>query len=342
MITLTALYVFGGTAVSYLIYSQTFTRVEYSQSRTGFVPNLDYSDIDQAEYPREEFLFNVDGNNLSGYEYGKENSRGLIIISSGLGGTGDDYTVFVTRFIDDGYRVITYDNTGVANSEGKSTQGLAQSAIDLDALLSHVESQSRYDSLPIYLLGHSWGGYGVCAALSKPHRVKAVVSMAGYNDPLESFTELGRQNAGGAFDLLGPQMWLIQKSYFGAALDVNAVDAINSNNIPFLIIQGENDALVTMDVAIYGYKDEITNEKAQFLLTAGDHEWVYCSPEAIAYQNQLYESRQAYRANNEQGDLDYATYISKWTDSIDLDKELYNRIDEALILRIEALFDSAL
>ncbi len=341
VITLTLLYTLGGGAVSYLVYSQTFGRVGYSQDRTGFVPNLDYSGIDQSKYPREEFTFTVDGNKLTGYEYGKDKSRGLIVISSGLGGTGDDYMTLVTRFIDDGYCVITYDNTGVAGSEGNNTRGLAQSAIDLDALLTHIESQQRYDHLPLYLLGHSWGGYGVCAALSHPHRVKAAVSMAAYNDPVESFNELGSQNVGSAFYLFYPHMWLLQRGYFGAAMEVKAVDAINANDIPFLIIQGKNDDLVTMNVAIYGCQDQITNEKAQFLLTEGDHEWVYCSKEALEYQNQLAESRKEYRDKYPQGDEDYDTYIAKWVDSNNLDIEFYNQVDEAIILRIENLFDSA-
>ena len=159
------MYIFVGYIAAYMIYSGNLSRVEILNPDWFFV-YYTYLDADQMKYPRSEFTFNSGKNTLTGYEYGEENNRGLIVISSGLGGTGDYYMEFITRFLDDGYRVITYDNTGVARSEGSGTRGLYQSAIDIDALLTYIETQSKYDNLPVYLIGHSWGGYGVCAALA--------------------------------------------------------------------------------------------------------------------------------------------------------------------------------
>ena len=48
--------------------------------------------------------------NLTGYLYGKENQKGLIIISSGMGVTSDDYLPMILEFVRQGYAVLSYDN----------------------------------------------------------------------------------------------------------------------------------------------------------------------------------------------------------------------------------------
>ncbi|MDR3072232.1 MAG: alpha/beta hydrolase [Clostridiales Family XIII bacterium] len=347
IITLLALYLVGGTIASYFIYSASFPRndVDYSQI---FVPNLNYGDIDHEKYARTEFKFESGKNTLTGYDFGLKNTRGLVLISSGSGGTGDDYMNFVTRFVDDGYRVITYDMTGTAKSEGKGARGVYQGALDVDALLTYVESQSRYDDLQIFLLGHSWGGYGVCAALKNPHRVSAVVSMAGYNDGAEVFVEQGVSMAGSGFYVLYPHLWVIQKITFGSAMGVSGVDGINAVDIPVLIIQGDHDEAITTDgLSIYAHRKDVTNKKTEFLLTEGSHEWLYSSQAAKDYIAEVQENWSEYRESPEikvileSGDADAINKIRKqWASDFGFDKFLYNEIDESIIAKMEALFDA--
>ncbi|MCL1963967.1 MAG: lysophospholipase [Firmicutes bacterium] len=346
-IALAAVYLIGGGVGSCLFYFEKFSRVENADPDT-FFSYYTYPDVDKAKYPRSEFTFSSKGNTLVGYEYGAPNTRGLIVISAGLGGTGDEYMTFMTRFVDDGYRVITYNNTGVASSEGGNTRGLYQSAIDLDALLTHLESQKEYGDLPVYLLGHSWGGYAVCAALNQPHRVNASVSMAGYADGMEMFVGAGKELAGNVFYLLYPYLWAIQKCYFGADMDVSAIDGINASDIPFLIIQGEKDELIRPDGAsIYAHRDEIKNPKTRYMLTAGDHEWVYSSQAAAAYNQEMTKSYGDFfelpevKAEIKREAQNRALLEKVWAESVNFDKLLYNEIDEEIILRIETMFDSA-
>jgi pimeloyl-ACP methyl ester carboxylesterase len=264
LVALLVFYLVGGWMFSSMIYSETFSRNDTNRSML-FMPNLDYQDISHIRYPRSEFRFASGKNELAGFEYGAANTRGLVVISSGSGGTGDDYMNFVTSFVDDGYRVITYDMTGAARSGGDGQRGLYQGALDVDALLVYIEAQSEYDGLPVYLLGHSWGGYGVCAALVKPHRVNAVVSIAGYNDGAEMFAAQG-ETMGAEYYLLRPFLWLIQKTTFGAAMDTTAIDGINAADIPVLVIQGSNDADISVDgVSIYAHQDAVTNSRIERL-----------------------------------------------------------------------------
>ena len=59
--------------------------------------------------------------------------------------------------------------------------GMAQSAIDLDAALTYIESNDELNGLPVLLYGHSWGGYAAAAVLGSDHDIKASVSISGYS-----------------------------------------------------------------------------------------------------------------------------------------------------------------
>lgn len=342
------LYTVGGGAFSWMIYNQSFARDDLDRDSI-FMPNLRYSEISQTKYPRSEFRFQSGDNQLTGYDYGKSGSRGLVILSSGVGGDGDDYMNFATRFVDDGYRVMTYDMTGVAKSAGDGQRGTYQGALDVDALLSYVESQAQYDALPIYLVGHSWGGYGVCAALAGQHRVKAVVSISGYNDGGEIFALMGEQSAGAGFYLLYPHLWTIQRLTFGSAMDVTAIDGLNAANVPALIIQGKDDQMVATDgISIYAHRNEITADIVEYLLTDGDHEWPYSSAAAKEYRLQMqagwkaFSERPGVKAELESGEVPRVQAMKfKWADEVDFNKALYNEIDESIIEKIEFLFDRA-
>ena len=80
-IVLVVVYIFGGYIAAYIIYSSNLSRVEILNPDWFFV-YYTYLDADQEKYPRSEFTLTS-----------KENNRGLIVISSGFGGTGDYYTV---------------------------------------------------------------------------------------------------------------------------------------------------------------------------------------------------------------------------------------------------------
>ncbi len=62
--------------------------------------------------------------------------------------------------------MFSFDCTGSHESRGKGTTGLPQLALDLNAALSYMESDSALDGVPIMLYGHSWGGYAVAAVLN--------------------------------------------------------------------------------------------------------------------------------------------------------------------------------
>ncbi|HBH94169.1 MAG TPA: alpha/beta hydrolase [Ruminococcaceae bacterium] len=263
-------------------------------SRTTIDPlsiYLRYSDVEK-DYPREPISFMSGKNKLQGYLYGSANSKGLVVISHGLGGGAEGYLSETLRFVDEGYQVFGFDNTGCNESEGENCIGLSQSVIDLDAALTFIEQDSRFKDLPVLLYGHSWGGYAVTAVLNFDHNIAASVSVAGFNKPMQMIIEWARGMMGGFAYAEYPYIWLYNKTIFGSNLDIYAVDGINKTQTPVLLIHGAEDHTIGInESAIMSYKNQITNPNVQYKLcdkkNQNGHNTLFRSVEALNYCDEL-------------------------------------------------------
>jgi alpha-beta hydrolase superfamily lysophospholipase len=170
----------------------------------------------------------------------------------------------INYFVDNGWRVFTFDKTGSHSSEGNGTRGLPQSAMDLNAALNYINAQNW--GLPILLYGHSWGGYAVTAILNFDHEITAVVSLAGYAEPLMMLQEGAILMVGAVGYLFTPFLWAYQQVLFGEYSRLCAIDGINRNpNIPVKIIHGRDDDVVSYTGAgIINQRARITNPNVVF------------------------------------------------------------------------------
>lgn len=245
-----------------IVIDKIFKRVE----RPNYSSLIQFKDI-KREYPQELLRFKSGKNTLQGYLLGKENTKGLVVVVHGLGGGAEGYLTPILYFVKQGYQVFAYDNTGYHLSEGKNCVGLPRAVEDLDAALSFVEQEARFAGLPVYLFGHSWGGYAVGAVLNFTHKVKAVVSVSGFSNPNKMIVEWAKRIAGiWAYPAI-PFMVLHQRLFFGKKMDIMAVDGINKADIPVLLVHGSKDPTVRLDgSATFSLKEEITNPKVQYIL----------------------------------------------------------------------------
>ncbi len=285
-VSLVAVFVIVSNVLCYIILSENFTRVNY--------PTLSSYPLiaDFPELTRQTVTFESDGNILTGYIYGGGNAKGLVVISHGLGGGADSYLIETQTFIEDGFTVFAFDNTGSYHSEGESTRGLPQSVIDLDAALTFINEQPDLNSLPVLLYGHSWGGYAVTAVLNFNHRVNAAVSVAGYNKPIELLTEQAGQMIGWfgvtQTPFLAFQQWLT----FGGDAGLTAVDGINKSGIPVMLVHGRNDELISATGAgTINHINEITNPNVITYWREDEgrdgHNTLFVSEAAAAYINEM-------------------------------------------------------
>lgn len=273
-----------------MLFNDVFARTAPPEYSAHFY----YKDV-ADRYEREAVDFLSGENRLYGHLYGAGNPQGLVVISHGLGGGEESYLGEALYFVDQGWQVLCYSNTGCWDSEGKNCVGLCQSVLDLDAALIWVEAQSRFDGVPVFLYGHSWGGYAAAAVLRSDHRIAASVSVAGFNDPMSMIMEWGRDMIGPLIYAEYPFIWLNQKLTFGDTLELTAVDAINSTDTPVLLIHGSGDTTVGFDtVSIVSQREKITNPHVQYIIRDREgqngHNSLFHSMDCLDYVEEINEA----------------------------------------------------
>ncbi|MCD8563955.1 MAG: alpha/beta hydrolase [Candidatus Pacebacteria bacterium] len=112
----------------------------------------------------------------------EQNIKGTCILQHGWGGTRKHATIqaMVRAFIENSIQVFVFDTT---NSFGESDGDFEQSTLglhteDLFDVVDWVLSQDWFIG-PLWLSGHSKGGYAVCRyAAAHPHSIDGVVALA--------------------------------------------------------------------------------------------------------------------------------------------------------------------
>lgn len=325
--------------ITHLIMRTNFGRGEYPT-----YPVADYFyDHYKDAYPRRNVSFYSGKNRLQGYIYGENNTKGLLVFAHGINSGHESYMQEIVWMLDAGWRVFAYDATGSCTSEGWGTTGLIQSALDLHAALSYVESDETLNQLPVCLMGHSWGGYAVAAGLYFDHNVKASASIAGFCDATQMMMRFAGATMGKATALLRPFAYIEHLFLFGKYATLTAVDGINRRDIPVMLLHGTGDELVRYDITgIVAHKDKITNpnvviypmsDKGQDGHTSIFHNEK--SVEEIARINaQLLALKEQYGENipTEERQRIYAN----------ADLDLYNLPNEKMLSDVNAFFEKSL
>ncbi len=339
--SLILLYMVCAFIVSKVLLDQMFGRADCDYELTTDFTDEDIENL-RPDIKRFAIEFDSNGNTLHGNIWGDADKEKLVIISHGIGGHANGYYNEMMYFVDDGYRVLTYDCTGTCTSDGKGTTGLSQSATDLHNALLFVESNTELKDLPVYLFGHSWGGHAVATVLNYEHKnIKAVASVAGYNSNGGIMLEWmkGSMGMGGFSYLVFPFAAICSYAEAGTTYNYTAVGGINGSDIPVLAVQGDCDDIVWQD-SIYNHRDEITNDKFEFkLIEGGTHNGVLSSDDSEILK---------YRENiiNE-----YKTIREKYNDNIPrevdveffskIEKDKFNGINEDTMTAIKNFFDKA-
>lgn len=272
----------GSFAIDRILLNRTFSRVVSDDP--GFLPNEEY----MVGYKSTPVEFQIGGQTLRGYVYEADNPSAFIVFRHGIFSQHCDYLALISAMVDRGYTVFAYDALGCGISDGNSTIGMAQSAIDVAAAVRHVREQGMAGGLPLVLWGHSWGGYGVAAAMDIVPDVDACITMSGYNAPVEVLVDTASTRMGPVAATQRPTLWLVNKMTFGEHADRTALDGINKTSAPVLVVHGTEDEVVRYDVSsIISQRDLVTNPNVEYLVFDEEdhngHNTYFYSEEANGY-----------------------------------------------------------
>lgn len=210
--------------------------------------NLKYFSPEEFNLDSDEVKINYRKTQLYGAVYHKkplDECEKLIIFAHGMGAGHCAYTTEINFFAEQGYAVLSYDNYGCDRSPGKGTIGFYAGAEAVIAAYIAAKSDERLKNKPVWLVGHSWGGYSVLCASSKIN-VNGVVAFSAFSSPVKIFGDLVKTYSNGFFaGIAKAGVWFINAFKFGLKGNTNAVKSVEKSNTPALLIWGEKDNLVT-------------------------------------------------------------------------------------------------
>ncbi len=298
-----------------IIHGVVMGRYDYDKYSSEYY--LVYSDV-KDKYQRRAFQFESGENTLFAYHYGEGNDKGVIIVAPGHTDANDIKLYEIRYFVDAGYQVICFDYTGCYTSGGKVFGGYTQAVRDLDALLDYIENSGDFADAPVYLFGHSLGGYATAAVLGMDHNIQAVVSASGFDTAEEQWQYSISKYTGFLYPVIKPFNSLFIDIKYGDDKNLSAVDGINSTDIPVLVLSAQEDSFYGGTSPIYRRQEEITNPNCTFILMDEEghngHYDYFLTDEALAYQKSAPE--------------------------INIDKELYMEHDDDIMQMIIDFFDN--
>lgn len=321
------LFVVISFVVCKMFLNMMFSRVEEPNYDRSVTFSLD----DLGDMQKRAIEFESEGSTLRGYVFGEKSDKGLVVIAHGLGGVMNDYFPEMIYLVDNGYQVMMYNCTGTATSDGDGTKSLAQSATDLHHALEYVESSWAFKGMPVYLFGHSWGGYAVTAVLNYDHDIAGVVSCAGYSDCNEMLLQYIDNMLGKAGYAEYPFTKFWHWTEAGDRTELTGIGGINKSDVPVLVVQGGKDEMV-LGASIYNNREDITNPNVEYYFEPeSGHNDIFHSKieQEKSYRSEVDDKREAlweqYRHNVPDDIL--GAFISG------IDKHLYNKPNADLMSR---------
>lgn len=323
--------------------------------------------------PRKEVDFPSDGVMLRGYFYQNKNPKGLVVVCHGIHSGSDDYLPITCYMWENGFDVFSFNYRGTYESQGEGTRGMSESLVDLDHALTYLENIPQYSSMPIMLVGHSWGGFAVSSVLSLHTSVRACAVISGFNSGYTMIEEKGKEYTDGKLGqglgnvvkgidemvdnpyvkmfagltdlalnspaMSKPFLDSHQSKLFGDYVNYTGVMGINNSGIPVLVAHGNRDMVISINhQSIFAHKDEITNPNVIWYTGTGSqsgHDTIWHSDRANQYQDLIKRELKAMEKTKgrELTDEEKANYVSG------IDHEKYSEINYELFDKIIEMFN---
>lgn len=328
----------AGTAV--IAYEAIFTRLD--RPDYAIVPGEYCFDRVSDELQRTEMSYPSSEGNLKGYYYHVDNAKGLVIVSHGIKSGGDDYLPIIKYLVKAGFAVFSYNTTGTYESEGDDTVGMCQAIIDLENTIKFVKNQMYISSLPLFLLGHSWGGYAAGSVLCVSKQVDGVAIIASMDNGCNMMYDKAEQYVGKLANVPKPVFMAYQKLLFGNYVNYTCVKGINSTDIPVLVAHGVDDKTILFEgQSVISHRNEITNPNVRYYVgkgVHGDHVNIWHSKDSACYQMEV-ASELKYLEITKGRTLSYEEKVEFYKT---VNHELYSAVNEELMAQIVETFESAI
>ncbi|MGN0468119.1 MAG: alpha/beta hydrolase family protein [Acutalibacteraceae bacterium] len=236
---------------------------------------------------KEDFSFRSSNNNLlkgAIYFYDGYDKNTLIVFCHGIGEGHLQYTKEIEVLCKNGFRVLTFDITGCAQSEGEDIRGLAQSLADLDSCMKYVSENNYFGCEHIYLIGHSWGGYAVGNLLGRYDNIEKAIIISAF----VSIEQILNQYFIGNMNPFIRPIMKYEKEKNPLYADSSMIDALNKTNAKVLVIQSKDDKMIAFKNGAGLLKEQVNNPNIRYIITDNKNHHPYYTEDAVRYLNEIF------------------------------------------------------
>jgi len=283
------------------------------------------------ELKSKTFSFPSGGDSLFGVCVSYEGTqKGLIVIVHGWAWNLELYLPQAEYFAKAGYSVFLFDGTGIGRSGGSRILGLPQHLIDTGAALDFVESAPEFSGMPVFLYGHSWGGYAADAvSCLKNYSIKGILSVSAYYEALGAMKMTARKRYGFLSNAFVLPATVVQRLAYGRAAGYTAVQGLILADCPVMVVHSKNDFTLSFEENYMKIKKGLIGKlNVQFWEAEGENHNLG-APWNIVKRRRLLQGQIDKAGNIERGMLE-----ELW--------ELQLALDEEVLERFKSFLDSTL
>lgn len=248
--------------------------------------------------PVEKISINsFDGLKLQGY-FLKANTNNFAVVVHGYGAKAMEMQQYVKLFYEKNYNILTFDNRGHGNSQGKTITMGYYDYKDVQTWIDFLIK--KYPQCKIVVFGLSMGGATVCmySGTKKPQNVKAIISDCAYSSAYDVFNNIANKSIILSIIPTMKAYNIYLKYRIGFKLtDVEPKEMVKKCDVPILFIHGDKDMFVPFYMRDVLYNN--TSSKFRHKLTINKAGHALSLPLANEkYKNTVYNFLNEYLEKN--------------------------------------------
>lgn len=238
-----------------------------------------YSHLDFKGLKQESFKFtNSQGNEIHYfyYYYDKYNEGKIVLFLPGIGPGHTAYLKEIEWLAKNGYKVLTIDYTGCAESSGKYLASLNTPTRDVNELLDYLKLDKE-----IVLVGHSMGAFTSINILNLRKEITKGVIISGFLSVESLVTSLIKSK------FISHSILKYERKQFPTYYDLNNFDYLTHTSDKLLFIHSKDDQMVHYDVSMK-VVEQINNQNIETVVVDHRGHNPNYTEEAVKYMQQVF------------------------------------------------------
>ena len=219
------------------------------------------------------------------YSYENHDKEDLVVFCHGLGGGHRSYMREIELLCRSGYEVLSYDNVGCWESEGKNVRGLSEAVNDLVCCMDFIAASDDLKDRKLHVIGHSWGGYAAGNILQfRSRNIKSVTVISGF----ASVNTVIYGGYGGKLKIFKNDIIAVERKANPDYADCCSVDAFKDAKAKVLVIHSKDDPICATACGLDYVRPRVSNPNVSYLEVEGKAHNPNYTADALSYMQQTF------------------------------------------------------